>query len=145
MNADWFAGRLRELREEAGLTQQQLGERAGLSQPGIADLEQQRRKPAWETVVALCQALGVTPDAFVQEPAERSPAGRGRPRKSPAESVQPAPKRDRPPKRPTLPGPVVSTPAPEQQAVPSSGGRPADELPPAQHKPKQRRTRRPRG
>ena len=43
MNADWFAGRLRELREQAGLTQQQLGQKAGLSQAGIADLEQQRQ------------------------------------------------------------------------------------------------------
>jgi transcriptional regulator with XRE-family HTH domain len=87
MNADWFAGRLKELREQAGLTQQQLGEKAGLSQAGIADLEQQRRKPAWETVVALCRALGVTPEAFLQEPSAAPKPRRGRPRKTPPEGA----------------------------------------------------------
>jgi transcriptional regulator with XRE-family HTH domain len=92
MSAEWFAGRLRELREQAGLTQHQLGGKAGLSQAGIADLEQGRRKPAWETVVALCRALGVTPDAFLQEPRAMPERRRGRPRKAGAE---PAPKRPR--------------------------------------------------
>jgi hypothetical protein len=42
-------------------------------------------------------------------------------------------------------GPAVSTLATEQQAVPPAGGHAAEELPPAQHKPKERRARRPRG
>ena len=50
-NPDWFAGRLRELREQAGVTQQQLAERAGLTREGIAQLEVGRRnrpgKPFW--------------------------------------------------------------------------------------------------
>jgi transcriptional regulator with XRE-family HTH domain len=92
MNAEWFAGRLKELREKAGVTQHQLGEKAGLSQAGIADLEQGRRKPAWETVVALCQALGVGPSAFLQEPGAMPKPRRGRPRKV---VVEAAPKRPR--------------------------------------------------
>jgi transcriptional regulator with XRE-family HTH domain len=99
MNAHWFAGRLKELREQAALTQEQLGERAGLSKAGIADLEQQRRKPAWETVVALCQALGVGPDAFLREPRAAPEPRRGRPPKppaaGPADRGEPAAKRPR--------------------------------------------------
>jgi len=93
--AQRFAGRLRELREQAGLTQPQLADRAGLSKAGIADLEQGRRQPAWETVVALAKALGVSCDAFLQEPATAPPAGPGRPRKAPTEGAVP-----REPKRP---------------------------------------------
>jgi transcriptional regulator with XRE-family HTH domain len=82
MQAEWFAGRLRELREAKGSTQQQLADAAGLKLGGIRDLEQGRRSPTWETVVALCKALGVTADAFLQEPQERLAAGPGRPRKA---------------------------------------------------------------
>src|SRR5262245_48627776 len=83
--ADWFAGRLRELREAAGLTQQELANRSGLTRDGVAQLESGRRSPAWATVLTVCQALGVDPTAFleppVSAPAPRSP---GRPRKAPA-------------------------------------------------------------
>jgi hypothetical protein len=48
-------------------------------------------------------------------------------------------------KQPSVPGPVASTPATEQQAVPPSGGQDADELPPSPHKLKTRRTHRPKG
>jgi transcriptional regulator with XRE-family HTH domain len=86
MEACWFAGRLRELREAAGLSREQLAERSGLKVGGIRDIEQARRSPAWETVVALCQALGVRCDAFLQPPADRPPPGPGRPRKVEASS-----------------------------------------------------------
>jgi transcriptional regulator with XRE-family HTH domain len=98
MNAGWFAGRLKELREQAGLTQHQLGEKAALSHAGIADLEQGRRKPAWETVVALCQALAVSPEAFLQEPQVLPEPRRGRPRKLPAQG--PGEGQEPPTKRP---------------------------------------------
>src|SRR5262249_36325089 len=84
MNADWFAGRLRELREGAGLTQQELAERAGLTREGVAQLETGRREPAWRTVVSLCQALGAKADDFLHPPAPRPEAKPGRPRKEPA-------------------------------------------------------------
>src|SRR5262245_61857253 len=91
-NADWFAGRLRELREAAGLTQQELADKARMSVGGIRDLEQGRWLPSWETVLALCAALAVRCDAFTSPPANREPPGRGRPAKPPNE---PAPKRTR--------------------------------------------------
>ncbi len=86
LEAAWFQGRLRELREAAGLSRKQLAERAGLrSEKGIRDLEQGRRNPTWETVLALCKALSVKPDAFAEKPAEgepEKPKG-GRPKKTP--------------------------------------------------------------
>jgi transcriptional regulator with XRE-family HTH domain len=91
--AEWFAGRLRELRETAGLTQGQLADKAGLTREGVAQLETGRRKPVWETVLALTDALGVSCDAFAQEPVRSYLPGPGRPPK-PA-PAQPAVKRPR--------------------------------------------------
>src|SRR5947209_2365356 len=81
-DASTFAPRLKELRERAGLTQKELAERAGLTKDGIAHLEQGRREPGWATVLALANALGVSCQAFAEEPAPRSGSGRGRPRKA---------------------------------------------------------------
>jgi transcriptional regulator with XRE-family HTH domain len=88
-----FAGRLKELREGAGLTQQQLGERSGMHKLTVAKLEQGIREPSWATVQALAGALGVTCEAFTTPPADREPQGRGRPPK-PVEK-EPPPKRPR--------------------------------------------------
>src|SRR5258708_6902760 len=87
MNADYFAGRLKELREQAGLTQPQLADRAGMNRFGIAKLEQGVSKPSWESVIALCQALAVTPNDFIQEPSAKPEAKRGRPRKGSGEAA----------------------------------------------------------
>jgi DNA-binding XRE family transcriptional regulator len=120
-NGEWFAGRLRELREAAGLTQAELATKAGLTREGVAQLEVGRRKPAWETVLALCAALGCSCEAFAQPPAERPPPGLGRPRKP--EAAAPAPKRPR------------GRPRKDQAA----------DLPPAQGKPARRKPPRARG
>jgi transcriptional regulator with XRE-family HTH domain len=117
--ADRFGARLRALREHAGLTQAQLAERAGLHTQGIVKLERGERKPAWETVLALADALGLTCQAFdVAEGEEPGSAPRppGRPRKQVSPGTGPAAK-----------------------DVP-----PADEKP-VQHKPRGRQTRKPRG
>lgn len=81
VRAEWFGPRLKELRVKAGLTQGHLAERSGLTQGGIANLEQGHREPAWSTILALCAALGVSCDAFLQQPADATPSGPGRPRK----------------------------------------------------------------
>ena len=145
MKADWFGPRLRELRAEKGWTQQQLADAAGLAVGIVRKLEQRENKPTWETALALADALGVSCEAFTRPPAESPPARPGRPRKAPEEAEQPDQQRKRRGKGPGATGPVASTPATEQHAVPPTGGRPADELPPAQHKPKERRARRPKG
>jgi hypothetical protein len=50
--------------------------------PGIINLEQGRRLPTWDTVIALCKALNVKCDAFMQEPADLAPLQAGRPKKA---------------------------------------------------------------
>ncbi len=56
-----FGARLRRLREAAGLTQEELAERAGLTAKGISDLERgRRRRPYPHTVRSLADALGLS-------------------------------------------------------------------------------------
>jgi transcriptional regulator with XRE-family HTH domain len=81
--AAWFGGRLRELREQKGLSQRQLADQAGMNKDALARLERGERSPSWETVLTLAEALGVECTAFVHPPAERPPAGPGRPPKAP--------------------------------------------------------------
>src|SRR5262245_12692009 len=83
-----FAIRLRELREQAGLSREQLAELAGLKIGGVRDLEQGLRNPSWRTVLQLVAALQVEVTAFLAEPAsESAPRPRGRPRKAPADAA----------------------------------------------------------
>ncbi len=48
------------LRREAGLTQEQLAERCGLSQQYLSKLEQGRRNPTVVTLYEIAQGLGVS-------------------------------------------------------------------------------------
>src|SRR5215204_5946097 len=58
-----FGERLRRFREAAGLTQEELGERAGLTAQGIGALERgDRKRPYPQTVRALAAALGLSED-----------------------------------------------------------------------------------
>ncbi|HET7094906.1 MAG TPA: helix-turn-helix domain-containing protein, partial [Thermomicrobiales bacterium] len=59
-----FGMALRRAREAAGLSQEALAERAGLSARGISDLERgARRLPRLETARLLAEALPLTPEA----------------------------------------------------------------------------------
>ncbi len=89
-----FGARLRELREAAGLTQEQLAERTGVKRDAVARWERGNREPSWGNVVSLCEALGVSCEAFRQPTsAEAATPKRGRPRKAPAEAPEPGPGR----------------------------------------------------
>jgi transcriptional regulator with XRE-family HTH domain len=55
-----FGAHLRRLRGAAGLTQEELAERAGLTAKGISDLERGRRRPYPHTVRSLADALGLS-------------------------------------------------------------------------------------
>lgn len=70
-----FAGRLRALRESAGLTQGALAGRAGWTQGRLAQLEAGGARPRKETVVRLAGALGVGPSALDPEFAAEVPPG----------------------------------------------------------------------
>ena len=61
-----FASRLKKLREQAGLTQEQLAEKADLDVGTIRQLEQgTRTNPQWHTVSALARGLGHSVLVFV--------------------------------------------------------------------------------
>ena len=97
----------------AGLSRKELATRAGLqSEAGIRDLEQGRRRPSWDTVVALCKALRVSCDAFLQQPTGEYRTQPGRPRKAEAQTGE----------------------HPAHQP---------EDMPPAQRKPRGRKTRKP--
>ena len=89
-SASWFADRLRELRSQAGLTQQQLADKTDMTRDGIAQLERGRCTPSWDSVLAICSALGVSCEAFRQAPADAPKKGPGRPPKQPP-AKEPAP------------------------------------------------------
>lgn len=57
-----FGNRLREVRKERGLTQEQLAERAGLSTHYVGNIEQAVRNPSLTSIIQICAALGITPD-----------------------------------------------------------------------------------
>jgi transcriptional regulator with XRE-family HTH domain len=51
---------LRKARQKAGLTQEQLSFRAGLSRPYISQLERELKSPTVETLFRICDALQVS-------------------------------------------------------------------------------------
>jgi transcriptional regulator with XRE-family HTH domain len=64
--------RIRDLREERGLTQRELARRAGLTPSGVGFIEHgQTRNPSAETVVAIARALGVPVEELLGEEMER--------------------------------------------------------------------------
>jgi transcriptional regulator with XRE-family HTH domain len=74
-----FKDLLRELREKAKLTQEQLAEKANISLGSLRNHEQGHRQPSWSAVVQLARALGVTTDVF----AACDDATKGEPEKKP--------------------------------------------------------------
>jgi transcriptional regulator with XRE-family HTH domain len=71
--------RLRELRIAAGLTQQELAVRAGLSVSAVAHLEVGRiPDPRVSTLQALARALGVSLDSLAGEEPPQAPPKKAR-------------------------------------------------------------------
>ena len=72
--------RLKDLRESAGLSQQEVAMRADLSLSLVAKLEQGKKgDPRASTLLALAEALGVKPGAIFEDLFPRSSAGMGEP------------------------------------------------------------------
>lgn len=59
---------VREARKRAGLTQQELAERAGTTQSAIARLEAGRAAPSFATVLTLVRACGLDLEVALVEP-----------------------------------------------------------------------------
>ena len=59
-----FCERLQQLREKAGMTQEQLAERSGVKLWTLRGYEQGRREPSWKAALSLAGALGVAAEAF---------------------------------------------------------------------------------
>jgi transcriptional regulator with XRE-family HTH domain len=87
-----FAGRLRSLREAAGLSQYALAKRSGLSKQALSRLELGENEPIWTTVQRLAVALAVDCREFVDpsiQPEPEPPSRpRGRPRKAAAAATE---------------------------------------------------------
>ena len=66
-----LAENLASLRARQELTQQALGEKAGVSRFVITHIERQARNPTLETLAKLTLALGVTMERLLTEPRAR--------------------------------------------------------------------------
>lgn len=70
--------RLRELREQAGLSLEEVGGRAGMAASTVSRLESGARRLALDHLPPLARALGVTVDALLAPPETEDPRVRGR-------------------------------------------------------------------
>ena len=59
--------RVRQLRLQKKLTQEQLAERAGISTSFLGHIERGTRKASLDTVIKLCNALQVSPSLLLQD------------------------------------------------------------------------------
>lgn len=71
-----IAGRIRELRRVAGLTQEQLSEKVDIAPQYLSRLETGRRVPSLSLIVYLADALNTTPYALLKEPEQETQAER---------------------------------------------------------------------
>ena len=62
-----FGATVRRLRMEAGLTQEQLGERCKMDLSAVSRLERGQRNPRLDTLVRLARALDVPPFALLED------------------------------------------------------------------------------
>ena len=69
-----IGGRIKEQREKAGMTQEELSEAIGLSQNFLSQLENGRRKPSISTVDSIASALNLPIDSFfLFSPGKKTP------------------------------------------------------------------------
>lgn len=65
---------MKAARKKAGLTQKQLAEKSGVTQPSISVYEQDERYPSLFIVTDLADALGITVDEYVGHSVKKEPA-----------------------------------------------------------------------
>ena len=69
-----FGGAVALARKERGLSQAELGERCGMPQPRIAEIEAGRRNLTWTTTLKIAEALGMRWDAMLKDWPHNLPA-----------------------------------------------------------------------
>lgn len=74
-SSEIFRTRLREMRETRGLSQAQLAERAGLQPAAVSHFETGSRKPSFDNLVKLAEALSVTTDYLLGRERSAEAAG----------------------------------------------------------------------
>lgn len=62
-----FGRRVQQQRKLARMTQEQLSEKAGISLSFLGHIERGTRKASVDTVVKLCNALGISPNLLLQD------------------------------------------------------------------------------
>jgi putative transcriptional regulator len=67
-----FSERLKDLRKQVGLTQVDVAEKLGISQPAYASWERGVKKPTQENLVKIAQVLNVSVDYLVGNSEEKS-------------------------------------------------------------------------
>ena len=60
-----FKDKLKQLRVDAGMTQEELGRRSGLHSTVISFYEAGTRKPGLENIISLCKGLECNPDELL--------------------------------------------------------------------------------
>lgn len=69
--AEAFGVVVRELRLEAGLTQEQLGFEAGIRRTFVSVLELGQQQPTLTTIFKLAPALGLAPEELIERVSRR--------------------------------------------------------------------------
>lgn len=67
MDYEAMGRRVKKLRKEAGLTQEQLAEKSDVSHSFLGHIERGTRVASLQTVVSICGALGVEPSELLQD------------------------------------------------------------------------------
>ena len=67
-----FSERLKDLRKQAGITQVDVAEKLGISQPAYASWERGVKKPTQENLVKIAQILNVSVDYLVGNSEEKT-------------------------------------------------------------------------
>lgn len=57
---------IRQARKDAGLTQGQLAERAGVHRVYLSNLERNLKSPSLDVFLRLCDSLGVPPEEMIR-------------------------------------------------------------------------------
>jgi transcriptional regulator with XRE-family HTH domain len=89
-----FGVQLRSARDAAGLSQQELANKAGIAVDSIQNWEQERTRPRLQALGKLASALGVSLDVLVmseEDDKAEVQRRRGRPRKADFAPPEPAP------------------------------------------------------